>query len=159
MGPKTEAFAKQYEAKVHETTAQIEKFSDADWKKTTAAEKWTVGVTAHHVAGAHEPIANIVKMLADGQSVPNFTAQMLDELNAKHATEHAGCTKAETLALHKQGAAKAAAVLRSLSDEQLGNRGTVFMGAPPMSAEEFVTGALIGHMDEHFGSIRKTIGT
>ena len=159
MGAKTDAFAKQYEAKVQETTAQIEKLSDADWKKTTAAEKWTVGVTAHHVAGAHEPIANIVKMLADGQSVPNFTTQMLDELNAKHATEHAGCTKAETLALHKQGAAKAAAVLRSLSDEQLGHRGTVFTGVPPMSAEEFVTRALIGHMDEHVGSIRKTIGS
>jgi isocitrate dehydrogenase kinase/phosphatase len=158
MGAKVEGFAKQYETKVQETTAAIEKLSDADWKKVTEAERWPVGVTAHHVAGAHEPIANIVKTLADGQSVPHFTMQMLDEMNAKHAVEHAGCTKAETIALHKQGAAKAAAMLRTLSDEQLAKSGTVFTGAPPMTAEEMVSRALIGHMDEHFGSIRKTIG-
>ncbi len=159
MGAKVEGFAKQYESKVQETTAAIEKLSDADWKKVTAAEKWPVGVTAHHVASAHEPIANIVKTLAAGQSVPRFTMQMLDEMNAKHAVEHAGCTKAETIALHKQGAATAAAVLRGLSDEQLAKGGTVFTGAPPMTAEEMVSRALIGHMDDHFGSIRKTIAS
>jgi hypothetical protein len=42
MGAKGEAFAKQFEAKVEEATALLEKLSDADWKKTTAAEKWTV---------------------------------------------------------------------------------------------------------------------
>ncbi len=158
MGAKAEAFVKQYEAKVQEATAVLEKLSEADWKKTTAAEKWTVGVTAHHVAGAHEPIANIVKTLADGQSIPHFTMQMLDEMNAKHAVEHAGCTKAETIALHKQGAAKAAAMVRGLSDEQLAKRGTVFTGEPPMSAEEMISRALLGHIDDHYGSIRKTVG-
>jgi hypothetical protein len=29
---------------------------------------------------------------------------------------------------------------------------------PPMSAEEMVKRALLGHVDEHFGSIRQTIG-
>ncbi len=158
MGAKAEAFVKQYEAKVQEATAVLEKLSEADWKKTTAAEKWTVGVTAHHVAGAHEPIANIVKTIADGQAMPHFTMAMLDEMNAKHAVEHARCTKAETIALHKQGAAKAAAMVRTLSDEQLAKRGTVFTGEPPMSAEEMITRALLGHIDDHYGSIRKTIG-
>ena len=39
MGAKGEAFAKQFEAKVQEATALLEKLSDADWKKTTAGEK------------------------------------------------------------------------------------------------------------------------
>ena len=55
MGAKGEALAKQFEAKVKEATAVLEKLSDADWKKTTAAEKWTVGGTAHHMAGACPP--------------------------------------------------------------------------------------------------------
>jgi len=84
---------------------------------------------------------------------------MLDAMNATHAAEHASCTKAEPIALHEQGAAKAAAILRGLSDEQLAKGGTVFTGAPPMTAEEMVSRALIGHMDDHFGSIRKTIGS
>ena len=158
MGAKAEALAKHFEGKVQEATAVLEKLSDADWKKTTAAEKWTVGVTAHHLAGAYEPVAQFVTAIANGQALPNFTTQMLDEMNAKHAVEFAGCTRAETIALHRKGAVTAAAALRGLSDEQLARTGTVFAGMPPMSAEQLVMLALINHIDEHIGSIRKTIG-
>ena len=158
MGAKGEALAKQFEAKAQEATATLEKLSDVDWKKVTDAEKWPVGVTAHHVAGSHEPIANIIKAVAAGQSLGNFTMGMLDEMNAKHAKEHAGCTRTDTIALHKNGAAAAAAVVRGLSDDQLAKSGTVLTGAPPMTAEQVVTGILINHIDDHFGSIRKTVG-
>ena len=30
-------------------------------------------------------------------------------------------------------------------------------GMPPMSAEQVATGILINHIDDHFGSIRKTV--
>ena len=158
MGAKGEALAKQFEAKAQEATAALEKLSDADWKKVTEAEKWSVGVTAHHVAGSHEGIANIIKTVASGQSMPNFTMDMLNEMNAKHATEFAGVTKADTVALHKKNAAAAAAVVRGLSDDQLAKSGKVLAEAPPMSAEQIVTGILINHIDDHYGSIRKTVG-
>ena len=158
MGAKGEALAKQFEAKAQEATAVLEKLSDADWKKVTDAEKWSVGVTAHHVARGHEAIAGIVKTVASGQSVPNFTLDMLNAMNAQHAKEFAGCTKAETIALHKQGAAAAAAIVRGLSDDQLTKSGTVLTGMPAMSTEQVVTGILINHIDDHYGSIRKTVG-
>src|SRR5580765_6710567 len=102
MGARAEVLAKQFETKAAEMTKAIGQLSDADWKKVTEAEKWPVGVTAHHVAGGHEPISGIVKTVAGGQSIPNFTMDMLNESNAKHAREFAGCTKAETLALHEK---------------------------------------------------------
>ena len=47
---------------------------DTDWKKVTAAEKWTVGVTAHHLAGALEAVAGIVTGIVSGAPSPgNFT--------------------------------------------------------------------------------------
>ena len=158
MGAKGEALAKQFEGKAQEATAVLEKLSDADWKKVTAAEKWSVGVTAHHVAGSHEGIASIIKTVASGQSMPNFTMDMLHEMNAKHAKDFAGVTKADTIALHKKNAAAAAAVVRDLSDDQLAKSGKVLAEAPPMSAEQIVTGILINHIDDHYGSIRKTVG-
>jgi Mycothiol maleylpyruvate isomerase N-terminal domain len=158
MGAKSEAFAKQFEAKAQEATAVLEKLSDADWKKVTDAEKWSVGVTAHHVAGSHEGIANIIKAVVAGQSLGNFTMDMLHEMNAKHAKDYADCSKAETIELHKNGAAAAAAVVRGLSDDQLVRSGIVLAGAPAMTAEQVITGILINHIDDHFGSIRKTIG-
>jgi hypothetical protein len=158
MGARAESLAKQFETKAAEMTAVIKGLSDADWKKTTEAEKWSVGVTAHHVAGGHEGILGIVKTLAAGQSIPNFTMDMLNEMNAKHAKEQAGCTKAETLALHEKGAAAAAAAVRGLSDVELDKKGTVLAGMPALTTQQAIENILINHINDHMGSIRKTVG-
>jgi uncharacterized protein (TIGR03083 family) len=158
MGTRSEALAKQFEAKVQEAVAVIEQLSEADWKRVTAAERWTVGVTAHHLAGAFEPVAGLVTAIASGQSRGHFTRAMLDEMNARHAQEHANCTKAETIALFRRGAAAAAAVVRGLGDDQLARSGTVFTDVPPMTAEQLITTGLISHIDTHLGSIRKAVG-
>jgi hypothetical protein len=158
MGAKSEALAKQYETKVQEATAVMEGISEADWKKTTAAEQWTVGVVAHHVAGGHEGIAGIIKTVAGGQSIPNFTLDALHEMNAKHAHEFANVGKADTIALHKKNAATAAAVVRGLSDADLDRSGTVLSGLPAMSVEQIVTNILINHVDEHVKNIRGAVG-
>jgi len=159
MAAKAEALAKQFEAKVQEATAVLEHLSDADWKKTTSSEKWTVGVVAHHLAGAHEVIAGIIKTVAAGQSMGNFTMDMLHDMNAKHAKEHANASRAETVALHKKSAAAASAILRGLNDADLGKSGTVLTGMPSMSAEQIVGGILLNHIDEHLRSIKATVGT
>ena len=158
MGSKSEALAKQFEAKVQEAVAVFEQLSTADWNKVTEAEHWTVGVTAHHVASALEPVAGMVTAIVSGQSPGHFTRAMLDEMNARHAQEHAHCTRVETIALVKKGAAAAARVVRGLSDDQLAKSGTVFTDVPPMTAEQLVTGGLITHIDTHVGSIRKAVG-
>jgi len=127
MGSKSEALAKQFEAKALTT---LEGLGAEDWKKTTAAEKWSVGVTAHHLATALGPISGMIRAVAAGQSLPGFDLAKLDEMNAQHARDHADCTNAETTELHRKGVAMAAETIRGLSDEQL----------------------------EHFGSIRRTVG-
>ena len=157
MADKAEALAKQFEAKVQEATGVFDRLSDADWKKT-ASEKWTVGVVAHHVAQGHEGISGIIKTVASGKSVPGFTMDMLHDMNAKHAKEFASASKAETIALHKKNAAAAAAVVRGLSDADLGKSGTVLTGMPAMSVEQIIQGILLNHVEEHLQSIRGAIG-
>jgi len=158
MGAKSEALARQLEGKVQEAMATLDKLSDADWKRVTEAEKWSVGVTAHHLAGVLEPISKMVKAVVAGQSL-EFTNDMIDERNARHAKDYANCTKEETIARLKKGSAVAAEVIRGLSDDQLAKSGIVVAGAPPMTVEQLITGGLLGHIDGHFGSIRKTVGT
>jgi hypothetical protein len=158
MGAKGEALAKQFEAKARDAAATIESLSDADWKKVTAAEKWTVAATAHHLARAFEAVSGIITGIVSEKLPGGFTRGMLDGMNAQHANEFASCTKAETVALMKKGTPAAAAVLRGLSDDQLAKSGAVFTDAPPMTAEQLVMGGLINHIDEHIGSIKKTVG-
>jgi predicted enzyme related to lactoylglutathione lyase len=158
VNARIEAFVTQFEAKVKESVGLVERLSDADWRKVTAAEKWPVGVTAHHVATALEPIAGMIAGVASGQVPGNFSSAMLDEMNAQHAKDFANCTRAETIALLQKGAVTGAATVRGLKDEQLATRATVLTDAPPMSVEELIMGGLLGHIDDHFGSIRKTVG-
>src|SRR5438093_1379349 len=106
-----------------------------------------------------EAVAGIVTGLVSGSpSRGTFTRAMLDGMNAQHAKEHAGCRRAETLALFQNGAARAFAVVWGLNDDQLAKSGTVFTDAPPMTAEQLIMLGLLGHIDEHMGSIRKTVG-
>lgn len=158
MGARSDMLAKQFEERSNALTETIEKMSDADWKKVTTAEKWPVGVTAHHVAGAHEPISGMVKAVASGQTLPPFTMQMLDESNAQHAKDFAGCTKSETIALNKKGTATASAIVKGLSDADLGKSGTLLTGMPAMTVQQIIEGVLINHVNEHLGSIKTTIG-
>ena len=158
MGARAEALAKKFETKAQEATAAIERLSDSDWKKVTSGEKWSVGVVAHHIAMGHQGIGGIIKAIADGKPGPARPMDALHAMNAKHAQEHANCTKAETLALHKKNAAAAAALLRDLGDAELDRSGVVIQGMPAMSAEQLAGGLLCGHVDEHLGSIRATVG-
>jgi len=158
VGTKSEALARQFESKLQEAIATLRALGNADWTKVTEAEKWPVGVTAHHYASILEPVSELVRALANGHSPERFTRATLDEMNAQHTRDHANCTKADTIALLEKGAASTAAVLRGLSDDQLGRRGTVLTDMPPISVEQLIATVLLKHADQHFGSIRKTVG-
>jgi len=158
MGARAEQLASKFEQSCREINMLVERLSDAEWKKVTAGEKWPVGVAAHHVAEGHAGIAGIIQALAKGQSMPNFTMDMIHEMNAKHAKEHANTTKVATLELLQTNGAKAAGVVRGLSDADLDRSGTVLTGMPAMSVAQVVEGILINHVNEHMGSIRAAIG-
>ena len=158
MGAKSEAIAKKFEGKAQEAIAILKKLSDADWKKMTEAEKWSVAATAHHMAGAPDAVTGIARALASGNFRTDFTRAALDVMNAAHAKEYANCSRAETIALFEKGSSAAAAVVRGLSDEQLAKTGTVFADLPPMSVEQLIYGGLIDHLGEHLKSIRKAVG-
>ena len=158
MGAKGEELAKKFEAKAQEATAVLEKLSDAEWQKVTEAEKWSVGVTAHHVAGAHQGICGMVKAVASGAPLGGMTMNDIHAMNAKHATEFAHVSKADTLALHKKNVAEAAAVLRGIPDADYAKSAKVLGDLPPMTAEQLAGGLMCSHIDEHLGSIKKTVG-
>ena len=111
---------------------------------------------AHHIAGAHQTLSGLIKMLADGKPGPNISMDVIHAGNAKHAQEFANVSKADTLALHKKNAA--AATLRGIADAEFDRSGAVLNGLPPMSAGQLAGGLLCGHVDEHLGSIRATVG-
>src|SRR5213594_3694662 len=158
MGARAEQLAKKYDETCREMHTTVEKLSDADWKKTTSAEKWSVGVVAHHVAQGHASIGNLVRLIATGKTPPTLTMEMIDQVNAEHARSFAACTKTETLELHRRNVALASGIVRGLSDVELDRTAAVLFGAPAMSAQQAIERLLINHINEHLGSIKATLG-
>src|SRR5258705_13539546 len=123
MGAKSEQLAKQFEAKSRDALATLGQLGEADWTKVTEAEKWPVGVTAHHLASALEPISSMIKAVAAGQAPGDLSMEMLDGMKARHARDFAGGTRAGTIDLHREGSAPAAATNPGRSDPALAGSG------------------------------------
>lgn len=157
MGARAEELASKFDQACREFNTVVEGLSDAEWKTVTGGEKWSVGVVAHHVAGGHAGISGIVHAIGKGQALPGLTMEMIHENNAKHAKEHANTTKAETLTLLRENAAKAASTVRGLSDTEL-DRSATLLGGRTMTAAQAIEGILINHVREHLGNIRAAIG-
>jgi uncharacterized protein (TIGR03083 family) len=153
MSERARTLANQFEHENRELIATVERLSDAQWKAKTAGEGWSVGVVAHHVAGGHQGVAGLVQKIANGESF-SFDMAMVHKGNAEHAVQFARVTKAETLALLRQNGAAAAATVRGLDDAQLDRVG----GSMGMTAAQAIERILIGHVQDHHGSIREAIG-
>lgn len=155
MSERVETLAQEFEQANAALARTIEPLSESQWQARCTGEGWPVGVTAHHVVGGHQVIGGMVSTVAAGQPLPPLTWEMLDQSNAQHAQQYAGCTKAETLALLRQQGEAAAATVRGLSDEQLGRTGSLMGQA--MSAEQLIQNILIGHVRDHQASIEAAV--
>lgn len=152
MGAQAEQLASRFEQTNSEAIKTIEGLSDAQWQASCKGETWPVNVTAHHIAVSHEPVAGLVGAIANGQQLPPLTPELLDQGNAAHAQQVAGCTKQEVLEAMRTGGQKAAALVRGLSDEQLARTGTLF--GNQFTAQGVVENILIGHVQQHMQSIQ-----
>lgn len=78
-------------------------------------------MAAHHVAEDHGILAGYVGAVANGQPAPPLMMDGLNAMNAEHAKRAAGCTKAETLQLLRDGGQQGASI-RGFCGEQLGRK-------------------------------------
>ncbi len=157
MGDRAEALAAQFERLSNELMAEIDKFSDDQWRLSCKDEGWSVAVTAHHIAVGNPRIADEVRVMALGQPFTLFTGEQVDKLNEQHARQHGDCTREETLELLRRDVPSAVSLLRRLSDEQLSRSATVFATAPPLTTEQFIQRILIGHAVGHLESMRAAL--
>jgi uncharacterized damage-inducible protein DinB len=158
MSQRAASLADRFEQANEAVIAAVERCSDTDWTATCDGEHWSVGVTAHHVATSYAGFQSIIQGLASGAEMPPFTREMLDQSNAQHAQEFAGCTRAETVTLLRSNGQVAADTVRGLSDEQL-DRGAplALAGGQTISAAQMAE-FMIGHPTDHLASIRSALG-
>jgi hypothetical protein len=153
--------AEQYEAAHDEFVRLVESLTQDQWHLTgmnfpqridNEDEGRQIGVIAYHVATNGDWILQRIQtMLAGGPLAP---VNMRD-INAEEARAHATVTKDQVLRLLQASKSRIANAVRAIPDNQLDVQRETPAG--PMSAAQRVERVLIGHMNQHKGSIEAAI--
>jgi hypothetical protein len=118
-------------------------------------EKRPVGVVAHHVGDTIPMFAERARRIAEGDPMDPITTAEMDAANARHAAANARPDQAETVAMIRDNLGRAADMIRSLSDDDLGRAGAGALSK--FTAEQLIRRVLIGHVTMHEGSIRAAL--
>ena len=154
-------YAAAFEAAQNEFIRLVESLTDEQWREVgrnypqrlnDEDEQRSVGVIAHHVAVNTPWIMERIEAMLEGRPLQPVDIGLL---NARHAAEHGGVTRAEVLQMLREQQPVIAAAVRAIPDEQLDQSRETPAG--PMSVAQRLERVLIGHMKQHQGSIEATI--
>ena len=102
---------------------------------------------------------DVARAISSGKAVTDVTWDVVAELNAKHAHEHAEETKATALELLRRNSREAANAVRAFTDEEL-DRAAPFslsFGAP-VTAQFVIEDHALRHSWHHLARIRTALG-
>jgi hypothetical protein len=142
--------------------AFAEGISETEWRvpvKESGKNGRSVGVIVHHVANMYPIEIDVARAVAGGKAVTDVTWEAVAQLNAKHAQEQAGVTKAAALELLRRNSHDAAAAVRAFTDEEL-DRAAPFslsFGAP-VTAQFVIEDHAMRHSWHHLARIRAALG-
>jgi hypothetical protein len=128
------------------------------WETRLPKDGRPVGVVVHHVATMYPLEIELARVLAEGKPIEGVTSQTVDDINARHAVEHAGVTKEAALDLLDRNSRGAAAAVRALSDEELDRAAPVSLyGDAPLTCQFFVEDHAMRHSFHHLAKIRTAL--
>jgi SAM-dependent methyltransferase len=140
--------------------AFAEGLSDAEWRMPiSATDRRSAGVVVHHVASVYPIEVSLAQAIASGKAVTDVTWELVANLNAQHAQEHAGVTKEVTLELLRRNSREAAAAVRALTDEELDKAAPFSLSyGAPVTAQFVIEDHALRHSWHHLAHIRRALG-
>jgi len=160
MSRRAELLADRIEEGAAGLAAFAEGLSEAEWRTpVSGSDSRSVGVIVHHVASVYPIEIDLARTIASGKAVTDVTNEVVAEMNAKHAQDQAGVTKAAALELLRRNSREAAAAVRAFTDEEL-DRAAPFslsFGAP-VTAQFVIEDHALRHSWHHLARIRTALG-
>jgi hypothetical protein len=160
VGRRAELLADRIEEGAAVLAAFAEGLSEEEWRApVSATDPRSAGVIVHHVASMYPIEIDVARAVASGKAVTDVTWDVVAELNAKHAHEHAEVMKAVALELLRRNSHEAAAAVRAFTNEEL-DRAAPFslsFGAP-VTAQFVIEDHALRHSWHHLARIRTALG-
>jgi len=150
-------------ARIEEGAAGLAAFaegrSDTEWgTPASPTDRRTVGQILNHVALVYPIEVDLARAIASGKAVTDVTWQVVAELNAGHAREHAQVTKPEALELLRKNSRQAAETVRAFSDEELDRAAPLSLSfGAPVTAQFVVEDHAVRHSWHHLARIRMAL--
>ena len=159
MGQRAEQLAKRIEQGAEELASFAEKLTDAEWQVKVPRDGRTVGVCVHHVASMYPIEVDVARAMTKGQPITEVTWEVVAGINAKHAGEKAGVTKAEAVNAVRTNGKAAAAAVRAFSDAELDTAApfSLSFGAP-VTTQFVIEDHALRHAWHHLARIRGALG-
>jgi hypothetical protein len=162
MSRRAESLAARIEEGAAGLAAFAEGLSDTEWRTPVSAggrDQRSVGVVVHHVASVYPIEIDLARSIAAGKAVTDVTWEVVAEMNAKHARDQAGVTKAAALELLWKNSRQAAATVRAFTDEELDRAAPFSLSyAAPVTAQFVVEDHALRHSWHHLARIRAAVG-
>ena len=142
--------------------AFVEGLTEAEWR-TAVTESGkngrSVGVIVHHVASVYPIEVDLARAIAGGKAVTDVTWEVVAELNAKHARDQAGVTKAAALELLRRNSREAAAAVRAFTDDELDRAAPFSLSyGAPVTAQFVIEDHALRHSWHHLARLRRALG-
>ena len=144
MGRRAESLADRIEEGAADLSAFAEGLSEAEWHaplSRNGGDRRSIGVIVNHVASVYPIEIDLARAIAGGRDIPDVTWEVFAELNASHAQDQAGVTKAAALELLRRNSRNAAAAVRAFTDEELDRAASSLIGlveTPTMIARQAI---------------------
>jgi hypothetical protein len=155
---RADALADRLERGARALEALATSLTEQEWQTRIPHDGRTVGVVVHHVATMYPLEIQLAQLLAAGKPIEGVTWGVVDGINASHAAEHAGVTKAAALELLRTNSSAAAAAIRALSDEELERAAPVSLNADaPLTCQFMLEDHAVRHSYHHLAKIRTAL--
>ena len=160
MSRRAEALADRIEEGAAALAAFAEGLSEAEWRTpASASDARPVGVVVHHVASVYPVEIELARTIAAGNAVKDLTWGAIAELNAGHAREQAGVSKAAALELLRRNSREAAAAVRAFTDDELDRAAPLSLSFDaPVTAQFVIEDHALRHSWHHLARIRAALG-
>jgi len=152
--------ADRIEAGAAAQAAFAEGLSEAEWRTPVSrTDNRSVGVIVHHVASVYPIEIDLARTIASGKPDTEVTWEVVADLNAKHAREHANVTKAAALELLRRNSREAAAAVRAFTDDELDRAAPFSLSfAAPVTAQFVIEDHALRHSWHHLARIHTALG-
>ncbi|MBA3765863.1 MAG: DinB family protein [Acidobacteria bacterium] len=157
---RAEALADRIEEGAARLAAFAEGLSEAEWRtRVSTTDGRSVGVIVHHVASVYPIEIDVARTIAGGHAVTDVTWEVIAQMNARHAQDQAGVTKAAALDLLRRNSLEAASAVRAFTDDELDQAAPFSLSfAAPVTAQFVIEDHALRHSWHHLARIRTALG-